>query len=247
MNHAPQQDNPCYMDYSAALLAQAPPHVIFDGWSIKALRAAAYDADLDNALLDYVFPRGGIDAVIAFLAIGDRTALHALQSHDLSALRVRERVALAVRLRLQAEPNRDVMRRTVVMLALPMYAGDAAQAFWHTADTIWTGLNDSSQDYNWYSKRAILSCVYSSTLLFWLGDDSPDYEHTHAFLDRRIDNVMAIEKIKARARSTPIIGWFAQSAETALNKYVPPPPPPPPAPPIDAAIDRAKNTSPPQR
>ena len=64
-------------------------------------------------------------------------------------------------------------------------------------DAIWTALGDSSQDYNWYTKRFSLSAVYAATLLFWLGDDSADYHDTWDFLDRRIDNAMQFEKTKA--------------------------------------------------
>ena len=54
-------------------------------------------------------------------------------------------------------------------------------------------------------KRATLGGVYSSTVLYWLGDDSPDAMATWAFLDRRIDDVMQIEKVKARVRKSPTL------------------------------------------
>jgi ubiquinone biosynthesis protein COQ9 len=43
---------------------------------------------------------------------------------------------------------------------LPMYAADGARAIWGTADAIWTALGDTSEDVNWYTKRATLSGVY---------------------------------------------------------------------------------------
>ena len=73
-----------------------------------------------------------------------------------------------------------------------------------TADTIWTALGDTSRDLNWYTKRASLSAVYAATLLFWLGDDTPGQKATWDFLDRRIENVMAFEKTKARFRENPV-------------------------------------------
>ncbi|RME17265.1 MAG: COQ9 family protein, partial [Alphaproteobacteria bacterium] len=48
--------------------------------------------------------------------------------------------------------------------------------------------------------------VYSSTALFWIGDDSEGDRETWAFLDRRIANVMQFEKAKARARENPLVG-----------------------------------------
>ncbi|MEO0501202.1 MAG: hypothetical protein AAF205_11705 [Pseudomonadota bacterium] len=47
------------------------------------------------------------------------------------------------------------------------------------------------------SSRAILSGLYSATLIYWLQDDEPNFEATRAFLGRRIDGVMRFEKTKA--------------------------------------------------
>ena len=55
------------------------------------------------------------------------------------------------------------------------------------------------------AKRATLSGVYSATVLYWLGDDSTDHQATWAFLDRRIDNVMQIEKLKSQVRENPVL------------------------------------------
>jgi ubiquinone biosynthesis protein COQ9 len=74
---------------------------------------------------------------------------------------------------------------------------------------IWTTLGDPSDDVNWYTKRAILSGVYSATLLYWLGDDSDGHRATWEFLARRIDNVMGFEKLKAQVLANPLAKRFA--------------------------------------
>ena len=74
---------------------------------------------------------------------------------------------------------------------------------WATSDAIWTALGDTSRDLSWYSKRTSLSAVYGTTVLFWLGDTSDRDEATWAFLDRRIENVMQFEKLKAGAQKAP--------------------------------------------
>ena len=50
-------------------------------------------------------------------------------------------------------------------------------------------------DQSWYSKRAILAAVYSTTLLFWLRDASGG-PATEEFLDRRLQGVARIGKLK---------------------------------------------------
>ncbi|MBP6736337.1 MAG: COQ9 family protein, partial [Rhodobacteraceae bacterium] len=55
-----------------------------------------------------------------------------------------------------------------------------------------------------YTKRATLSGVYAATVLFWLGDESTGHQATWDFLDRRIEQVMQFEKLKANFRENPL-------------------------------------------
>lgn len=186
------------------LVEAAYPHVDFDGWSAATLRAAASDAGVDPALAAALLPRGAVDLATAAHRIGDKRMIAALAEEDLSALRYRERIARAVRLRLELAGGRESVRHAAALFALPRHAGEGAALIWGTADAIWNALGDDSRDINWYSKRATLSAVYSSTLLYWLGDDSPGAEESWEFLDRRIGDVMSFEKAKARFNGSPI-------------------------------------------
>jgi len=186
------------------LLDAALAHVPFDGWSIATLEAAAKDCAVDRSQASALFPRGGLDLALAYHLRGDAAMAVALAARDLASLRMRDRVALAVRLRLEAV-DREAVRRGVTLLSLPHHAPEAARALWNTADAIWNALGDTSEDGNWYTKRAILSGVYSSTVLYWLGDSSPGYAATWEFLDRRVGDVMRIEKAKAEVRKSPVL------------------------------------------
>ena len=127
----------------------------------------------------------------------------AMESTDLASLRYSERVAKALKLRIDAISDREAARRATTLFALPMHAPDGAKLIWETADHVWFALGDTSTDGNWYSKRATLSAVWCSVVLFWLGDDSPDHERTDDFIDRRIANVMQIENVKGQLRANP--------------------------------------------
>lgn len=186
------------------LVEAALPHVPFDGWSEVTFRAAAADAGLDPALARGIAPRGAVDLAAEAHRRGDRAMSTRLADENLSALRFRERVARAVMLRLEVAGGRDVVRRGATLFALPNHAAEGARLIWGTADAIWTALGDRSEDINWYSKRATLSGVYGATVLYWLGDDSPDHQATRDFLDRRIEEVMQIETAKAKFRENPL-------------------------------------------
>ena len=197
-------DNPNSMETTRSRLLQAAlAHVPFDGWSETTLTAAIHDSQTAPALARALFPRGGLDLALAYHAAGDQSLRDTLAAMDLTALRFRDRITTAVRLRLQ-NADRDCVRRSATLFALPQNAIEGSRTLWASADTIWLALGDTSTDLNWYSKRASLSAVYASTLLFWLGDDTPQQQATWAFLDRRIENVMSFEKTKARFRENPI-------------------------------------------
>lgn len=187
------------------LLEAALMHVPFDGWSQATFDAAIVDSGVERTVAQSVCPRGAVDLAIAYHEQGDAEMVARMGAADLGAMKYSERVAAAVRFRLEAVEDKEVVRRGTTLFALPMYAGDGAKAIWGTADAIWNTLGDTSEDVNWYTKRATLSGVYSATVLFWLGDSSEDHVDTWAFLDRRIENVMQIEKLKAQVKDSPVL------------------------------------------
>jgi len=50
-----------------------------------------------------------------------------------------------------------------------------------------------------------------------LGDDSQDHAATWDFLDRRIDNVMQIEKVKAHVRDSPVLSRMMAGPNWVLS------------------------------
>ena len=189
---------------AARVLDAALAHVPFDGWTATTFRAAVADSGVDEGLARALFPRGGLDLAIAYHQRGDDLMREALRATDLAPMRYRDRIAHAVRTRLEVVGDREAVRRGTTLFALPMHVADGSKLIWGTADAIWKALGDTSTDINWYTKRATLSGVYSATVLFWLGDDSTDHQATWDFLDRRIEDVMRIEKLKASLRDNPL-------------------------------------------
>lgn len=210
-------------DTRKKVLAAALPHVAFDGWSDRTLAAAVEEAGVDPGLSRLAFPRGGVDLALAWHNERDAALARDLDAADLLGLRFRDRVAYAVMHRLElVADDREAVRRGAALFALPHHAADGARAIWHTADTIWTALGDESRDYNWYTKRVTLSAVYSSALLYWLGDSSPDASATREFVGRRIGDVMKFEDVKARIARNPLAAAVLKGPQAILDRVRPP-------------------------
>ena len=207
-----------YETAKTQLLDAALMHVPFDGWSEATFKAAVSDTGLSPTVARAVCPRGALDLAVAFHKRGDAAMVAAVKAADFSKMKFRDKVAAAVRFRLEAVTDKEAVRRGATLFALPMHAVEGARLVWGTADDIWEVLGDSSDDINWYTKRATLSGVYSATVLYWLGDDSPGHMATWAFLDRRIDEVMQIEKIKARVRQSPVLSRVLAGPNWLMGK-----------------------------
>lgn len=206
-------------DLRGAVVRSALPHVAFDGWTDRTLARAVADTGVDAGLSRIAFPRGGVDLALAYHDMKDDELARRLRGADLSGLRFRDRVAHAILLRLELiSEDREAVRRAVSLFALPNHAVDGARAIWRTSDTIWNALGDTSRDYNWYSKRTTLSAVWSSCLLYWLGDDSPNFSRTREFVHRRIDNVMQFEEVKAKISGNPLAAAILKGPQRLLDR-----------------------------
>lgn len=182
----------------ARLLDAALPHVPFEGWSGSLLRIAARDAGMSDDEVALYCPDGVISLIVFWWREMDEQAREAITAGE-SPAKIRERIRRAVVLRLEAgKGHEDALSRARARLLLPDGLATGAELAWNTSDMIWRAIGDTSTDANWYSKRAILTGVWTSSLAIWLSEADAEKPETLAFLDRRIANVMEFEKVKAK-------------------------------------------------
>lgn len=188
-------------DPKVAVLIAALAHVPFEGFADSVLARAADESGISRLELRRLFPQGPLSLVEAFSGWADAEMVRRLAGHDLSSLKVRERITLAVETRLAVlKPHKESARRAAAFLTLPPHASTGARLLYRSVDAMWRAVGDTSTDFNFYSKRAILAGVYSATLLRWFSDTTAGQTETSQFLRRRIDEVMKFEKFKAGIR-----------------------------------------------
>jgi ubiquinone biosynthesis protein COQ9 len=202
-------DGLCLTDPVLALqeryLDAALDEASFSGWLPNSLERARVQAGLSSGEAMLAAPRGAIDLIDAWFCRAERAMVRALADCE-PETKIRAKATLAVRVRLEAlATHKESLRRGVLYLAAPNNAADGLRMAWRAADQAWVAMGDTSTDFNYYSKRTILSGIHVATLGYFLQDDSEDHTKSWAFLDRRIGNVMEFEKAKAKIN-------------TALNK-----------------------------
>ena len=178
-------------------------NAVFDGWSRAAVDAAADSLGIDQAQARLAMPRTSAGMIDTYIQAVDRALEAHFTEERLAGMKIRAKIRALVWRRLEImAPAREAVRRGVALLALPQNLPLGARVGWRSADVMWRLAGDTSTDYNHYTKRLLLGGVYASTLLVWLDDQSDGWSETGAFLDRRIDDVMKIEKYKAEWRGS---------------------------------------------
>jgi ubiquinone biosynthesis protein COQ9 len=203
-----------------AVLNAALPHAAFDGFTDMVLQKAGAEAGLVKADVARLFEDGPISLVEYFSTRTDAEMERRLAEMDLKGLKIRERIATAVKTRLAIlKPHKEAARRAAALLSLPMHAALGARLVYRTVDAMWRAAGDTSTDFNFYTKRGILAGVYGSTAMRWFNDTSEDEKATDEFLAARIENVMQFEKFKAKAKDA--LSSFPMFADWAKPKPKP--------------------------
>lgn len=197
----------------ARLAPDLAANAAFDGWGDAARDMAADGAGIDRDVARLAFPGGGIDMIDAWFGSIDTRMAAALPPETLAAMKIRARIAALVEARLDVmAPDREALRRALAILALPTHVARASRLGWRSADRMWRLAGDTATDYNHYTKRAMLLATYAATIAVFLDDESAGQVDTRAFLARRIEDIMRIEKAKAgfltRTQHRPSLSRF---------------------------------------
>jgi ubiquinone biosynthesis protein COQ9 len=174
----------------------------FDGWTPAAVAAAANEIGVDPDVAALAVKGNAMTLIDAWIDGIDLELARRLPPEVLNAMKIRARITalLATRMEIMA-PNREALRRAMAIMAMPQNLAKATKIGWRSADRMWRLAGDTASDFNHYTKRMTLSAVYGSLLVVFVNDESENFADSRAFLDRRIDNVMQFEKVKAQAKA----------------------------------------------
>ncbi|KAF4121560.1 ubiquinone biosynthesis protein COQ9 [Geosmithia morbida] len=192
-----------------AILSAAYKHVPEHGFTHRALGLGARDAgyiDMSPAGLPE-----GVFSLIRYHLVTRREALADVVVPEGAGVGVK--VAALTWERLLA--NKDVIHQwqeALAVMAQPTYVASSLEELAKLSDEIWFLAGDKSVDSSWYTKRASLSAVFTSSELFMTNDTSPQFQDTRRFLDRRLGEVSSMgSAIGALGQ------WVGFTASAGLN------------------------------
>ena len=193
-----------------ALLDEALKLAPIHGWTQRTTALAGKALGMSAAETELLLPRGPTDLAALLSRRHDARALAELANVHPDNLKIRERIRRAVEARLDAAAiDEPATRRWMGFLALPGGLRLGGRLAWESADLLWRWAGDTATDENHYTKRAILAGILSSAMAIRM---TQGRKVALAYVDRRIEDVMAFEKWKATTKFRPQ-HWLAAAAE----------------------------------
>ncbi|NXD15495.1 COQ9 protein, partial [Nothocercus nigrocapillus] len=188
-----------------AALEFVPEH----GWSAEAIAEGAKTLGLSAAAAG-MFHNDGSELVLHFVSQCNTKLSELLeQEQKLVQLGKTEkkttdqflRDALEARLRMLI-PYIEKWPQAVSILLLPHNIPSSLSLLTSMIDDIWHYAGDQSTDFDWYTRRAVLTGIYNTTVLVMMQDSSPDFEDTWRFLENRVADAVNMDNTAKQVKST---------------------------------------------
>uniref|UniRef100_A0A0E0D1X1 Ubiquinone biosynthesis protein n=1 Tax=Oryza meridionalis TaxID=40149 RepID=A0A0E0D1X1_9ORYZ len=167
------------------------------GWSESAMIAGARDVGVSPAIVG-AFPRKEAALVEFFMddclqQLIDR--IDAGEGELLKNLVLSERLSKLVRMRLEMQGL--YISKWPQALSIQSQPANISTSLKQRAvlvDEIWHAAGDGGSDIDWYVKRTVLGGIYSTSEVYMLTDNSPDFRDTWTFVSRRIKDALDLQK-----------------------------------------------------
>ena len=94
--------------------------------------------------------------------------------------------------------NKIFYKSIFLNLLIPKKNFSLSSQFYNSVDQLWFIAGDSSTDFNFYTKRLILSGIYSRVMLFFFNNNNQ--EELENILDESLKRVSKIPEIKSKLK-----------------------------------------------
>ncbi|KAI3443546.1 hypothetical protein Pfo_000211 [Paulownia fortunei] len=190
-----------WQEEQARVLQASLRHVISLGWTDAAMIAGAREVGVSPSIVGS-FPRKEAALVEFFMDDCLQRLIDIIDmKEDLKNLIPSQRVAKLVRIRLEMQaPYISKWPQALSIQAQPSNMSTSFKQRAMLVDEIWHAAGDEATDIDWYVKRTVLGGIYSTTELYMLTDNSPDFQDTWAFLDERVRDAFDLQKTVQEAK-----------------------------------------------
>ena len=175
-------------DKLAKLFIQEVPKF---GWSRETLLHCAKKQKLSTPNLALMFPSFEYDVLKYLIAQNNSLVEKNYNSFNNSRLKTRDKIKTIMELKFDSNAYlKDALPEMLKFLLRPGNIFMSIKMLHQNSDFIWKLAGDKSNDFNYYSKRGLLSMVYLATLIYWLNDKSNKGIGTKNFISKSVDGIV---------------------------------------------------------
>ena len=182
-------------DKLAKLFIQEVPKF---GWSRETLLHCAKKQKISTPNLALMFPSFEYDVLKYLIAQNNSLVEKNYNSFNNSRLKTRDKIKTIMELKFDSNAYlKDALPEMLKFLLRPGNIFMSIKMLHQNSDFIWKLAGDKSNDFNYYSKRGLLSMVYLATLIYWLNDKSNKGIGTKNFISKSVDGIVdGVSKFK---------------------------------------------------
>ena len=168
------------------------------GWSRETLLHCAKKQKLSTPNLALMFPSFEYDVLKHLIAQNNSLVEKNYNSFNNSRLKTRDKIKTIMELKFDSNAYlKDALPEMLKFLLRPGNIFMSIKMLHQNSDFIWKLAGDKSNDFNYYSKRGLLSMVYLATLIYWLNDKSNKGIGTKNFISKSVDGIVdGVSKFK---------------------------------------------------
>lgn len=174
---------------------------VLDGWNNESLDEAINKSNLDVKDRALFFDNGIYSLIDFFIEHGNEELVKKAKKIDLSQMKVRDKIKELVKLRILVEEGNKNAIKALITISKGKRIPTLVKNNYKISSLIWDIAGDTSTDFNFYSKRLILSKVFARTFINFANDESVNYQETWKLLDEQIDKIMKISQIKMKIKN----------------------------------------------
>ena len=168
------------------------------GWSRETLLHCAKKQKLSTPNLALMFPSFEYDVLKYLIAQNNSLVEKNYNSFNNARLKTRDKIKTIMELKFDSNAYlKEALPEMLKFLLRPGNIFMSIKMLHQNSDFIWNLAGDKSNDFNYYSKRGLLSIVYLATLIYWLNDKSNKGIGTKNFISKSVDGIVdGVSKFK---------------------------------------------------
>ena len=193
------------------ILKKAKKIVSIEGWS-SDIFSKLKKQNIEKNDLFFFFPDGYKDLLEYALQNINEKLEYKLKKINLINFPINKRIKKILLLRFDIlNEDKEFYKKTFNHLLLPTNNKISKKSLYNSVSTMWYLAGDNSTDFNFYTKRLILSGVYTNALFVFF---SKEMKHVEENIDKNLKRISKIPRIKER------ISFIKDNAPKFLKSFL---------------------------